>query len=175
MRKFVKEEVDLLYNLIKSDEEVLWKSKPNLVPNFTIITTLILFFVASLLFTITVYMNDKSEFWYLFSLIGLDIGIVTYTLFYAYRYYHSINHLFYVITNERLAIIDGHSGRISVYKRYNLIKILRIKKTIFNTASIIFDVDFLGDKMKEIGFINVNNADQVLEIIHQQLKHIRPE
>lgn len=174
-RKFNKAEIDLLYEQLKPDEEVLWKGKPRLIPNFTVITSLALFLVSALCFTILVFLNDSMELWFLYSLVLLDLGIIFYMLNYSVNYLNSINHLFYVITNSRLVIINTDQKKISLYKRFTTVRILRIKRTIFDTASIIFDVDFTNEKLREIGFINIDQADKVLKIINQQLSHMRTE
>lgn len=174
MRKFTKSEIDLMYQLIKSDEEVLWKSKPHLVPDFTILTSLFLFLLATSVLLVFVAMNPKMPGWYLMSLIIINLGIIVYGALYAYLHYLTTKDLIYVITNTRLIIIDTKTEEMLVSKRYSSIKILRIKKTIFNTASIVFDIDLNHDnKMKEIGFVNVVNADQVLHLIQRQLSHLK--
>lgn len=173
MRKFTKKELDFIYSLLKVDEEVLWKSKPNLIPDFTALTTLLLFFIAMMIMTFIVASNPQMELWYLLTIIVIDLGIVIYTCLSAHHYYHQNKDLFYLITNSRLLIVDARQEKIVCFKRYNTIRVLRIKKTVFNTASIIFDVDFSDDKLKEIGFTNVNNAEDVLKLIKTRVSHLR--
>lgn len=173
MRKFNKNEIDTLFELIKSDEEILWKSKPNLIPDYTFVTTLLLLLGACIGFIVLSMKNPNIDQWFTYSIAVIGVGIFGYGLFYTYRYFKKINSLVYIITNYRLAIIDMKTKRFIISKRYNLIKILKVKQTVFNTASIIFDIDYHDDRMIEIGFINVNQADKVLAIIHQQVSHVK--
>lgn len=173
MRKFTKEELDLIYNVLGFDEELLWREKPKLLPNYTVLSTLFAFLVTMVLMTVMVGLNPRYELWFLVSLILIDVGIVLYGFIYTYLYYITNKDLFYIITSKRLIIYDGKQKDIRYEKLFSMIRILRIKRSFFNTASIIFDVEIDDNRMKEIGFINVSNAVKVLKLIKSRISHLK--
>lgn len=173
MRKFTKEELDLIYNLVGFDEEILWRSKPRLIPHLTILTTLGFFFLAMTLLIVMVALHPHHERWFLFGLILFDVGIILYTLYYSYHHYVSNKDLFYLITNKRLIIYDSQKKEVTYEKLLNMIRLLRIKKTVFNTASIVFDIAVVDDQIQEIGFINIKDADEVLKLIKSRVSYLR--
>ena len=173
MRKFTKDELDLIYELIGFDEEILWRSKARLIPNYTILTTLLLFVLALFSFIIIAALHPNRETWYLISLMVITLGVIGFTLYYSYRYYITNKDLFYIITSKRLIIFNSKDNVIQYEMLLSMIRILRIKKTIFNTASVIFDVDLSNDRLKEVGFMNIDDAEKVLNIIKSRVNHLK--
>lgn len=173
MRKFTKEELDQIYNLLGFDEELLWRKKPKLIPNYGVLSTLLAFLIAMVTMTIMVGYNPRSELWFLISLIVMDVAIVLYAFIFSYSYYNTNKDLFYIITSKRLIIYDGKLKEIYFDKLFSMIRILRIKKSFFNTASLIFDVQITDNKLKEIGFMNVGDAEEVLKLIKSRISHLK--
>ena len=175
MRKFTQEELDSIYNQLRPEEEILWKGKPGLIPNLSILTTLVLCLLSSIIITVLIAIVNPYSFWYQnFFLLGLTIldgFLILYIMWYCIRYVRKMRRIFYVVTNQRLAIFDKES--CFFYKRFNTIKVLSLKKSLFKSASIIFDIDILKDQIKEIGFINIEHGDEVYQMIKNRLKHTK--
>ncbi|MDF2699879.1 MAG: hypothetical protein K0Q49_1435 [Haloplasmataceae bacterium] len=176
-RKFEQKEIDLLYEKLNPDEEVLWRGKPRLVPNLSFLTSILLILLITVLFTGVVFVYYTFgiwyENWYLVGLILLDISIIIYIIFFNRQFAKNIINVFYAVTNKRLIIYSNKNNNIVFYKLFNTIKILNLKKTLFNTTSIIFDVEILNDNIKEIGFNNIENADEVFGLIKHQIQHTK--
>lgn len=181
MRKFVQSDIDIIYEQLKPDEELLWRGKPQLVPNLAYLTTLFFSFLTTLVFLgLRLVKINHSEIsinfyqdWFVFTLLLMSIFIVFVIFIYSRNYYNKIKDIFYVVTDTRLTIFNSSKGKIILSKRYSSVKILRYKKTIFDSGSIIFDIEFNDERIKETGFINIDNAEAVLDIINHQLHHTR--
>lgn len=181
MRKFLKTEIDLIYEEIQSNEEVLWRGKPKLIPNLAFMTTLFLVFLANIMLLVLRYLKLNDHFsifaffrdWFLFLLILLALGTILILLLYANKYYKKMMNIFYVITSTRLVIFNSEKEKIVFSKLYPTVKLLRLKNTIFDSGTVIFDIDIVDDRIVEIGFNNIDDADEVLNIIKHQLHHMR--
>ncbi len=181
VRKFLKTEIDLLYEEIQPEEEVLWRGKPRLIPNLSFITTLILILLTDIVFIIMRYLKLNNQFdintifldWFLISLLISAIVIIFYLFYYSQKYYQNMINIFYVITSTRLLIFNSKKGKIVLSKLFPTVKLLRLKKTIFDSNTIVFDIEMIEDRMVEIGFNNINDADEVMDIIKHQLKHLK--
>lgn len=171
-RKFYQSELDILYEQLRIDEEVLWRGKPELIANINTVISSILFLLSSVLFTILVS-NNNMDSWFFYSLIGLDLFILLYIINYIVSYYLKYKYLFYCITNSRVIIFDYKNKRIEYTKKFQSIKLLKIKKTIYKTGSIVFDIDLNDERVIDIGFENINEPDNVFNIINHQLHHAR--
>ena len=58
-RKFEQREIDLLFEKLNPDEEVLWRGKPRLIPNISFLSTILLILITSVLFTFVVLFYNK--------------------------------------------------------------------------------------------------------------------
>ncbi|HEY8365192.1 MAG TPA: hypothetical protein VIK84_06430 [Haloplasmataceae bacterium] len=178
MRKFLKAEIDLIYNQLQSEEEVLWRGKPHIFPSLSYITTLLLVLIINiiLLSLRLIKINDlhtSYKDWYTISLIILLIGTLIYIILYADHHFKKMKDLFYVVTNNRLMIINSKKEKVIHEKLFSTIKVLRLNKSFLDSGSIIFDIDFSKAQVKEIGFSNIDNAEEVFNIIQKQLYHMR--
>ncbi|QVK17198.1 hypothetical protein KHQ81_09890 [Mycoplasmatota bacterium] len=181
MRKFLKTEIDLIYEQLQPNEEVLWRGKPKLMPNVAFMTTVFLLFLANIMLIVLRYLKLNEYFsifaffrdWFLLFLVLTAFGTFLFLLFYANRYYKKMMNIFYVITNTRLVIFDSEKEKIIFSKLYPTVKLLRLKNTIFDSGTIIFDIDIVDDRVIEIGFNNIDDADEVINIIKHQLHHMR--
>lgn len=169
-----------MYNELQANEEILWRGKPRILPNFSYISTLLFVLLVSILL-ITLRLIKINELqisykdWYTIALIIFAIVVVVYLVLFIDKYYRKMKDLFYVVTNTRLVIFNSKKGRIIFTKFYPTIKILRLKKSFFDYGSIIFDIDIINEKIVEIGFNNIVDADKVLNIINKQLTHLREQ
>lgn len=180
LRKFLKSEIDLMYNELQADEKILWRGKPRLFPNFSYISTLLLLFIVSIVYIILrlIKINELQtgyKDWYTVSLIIFAVLIIVYLVIYIDNYYRKMKNLFYVVTDHRLVIFNAKKQKIIYTKLYPTIKILRLKKSFFDPGSIIFDIDIINEKIIEIGFNNIDEADKVLNIINKQLTNLRED
>jgi len=177
MRKFQKAEIDLLYESIQPDEEVLWRGKPWLLPNISFISTIGLVLLSTTFLLIFRLIRGKSSTifndWFSTTLLIIIIILILYLVIYTQRYYYRMNEIFYCITSHRLLILNSRKKRIIYSKLYPMIKILRLKKSIFDYGTIVFDIEFNDERLIEIGFNNIENAEEVLDIINHQLHHLR--
>lgn len=181
MRKFLQKEIDLIYDEIQSNEEMLWRGKPKLIPNLAFLSTLFLVFITDIIILtlrvlkITSHFNFSLLFtdWFLLFLFLIAFATILFMLLYVDKYYKEMMNTFYVITNSRLLIFDSEKEKISFSKLYPTIKVLRLKKTIFDSGTVVFDVDIIDDRLLEIGFKNIDDAKDVLDIIKHQLQHMR--
>ncbi len=180
-RKFVETEIDLIYEQLRPEEEVLWRGKPKLTPNLSYITTLALVFLTSIIIIILRIIKLKKNLdltmvfkdWFALVIFIFALLIVILSIIYAKKYHNKIKNIFYVISSTRLVIFDSKKQKISLSKLFSTVKILRLKKTVFDQGTIIFDIDIIEDRIKEIGFINISNSKDVLDIISHQLYHTR--
>ncbi len=181
MRKFYNTEIDLIYEKLRPEEEVLWRGKPKLMPDLAFMSTLFLVFLTIVLLFVLRLMKLNAQIrmisfvddWFIIMLIASALGIIIFLLVYAQRHYKKMSSLFYVITSARLVVFDSKKERIILSKLYPMIKILRLKQTIFNSGSVVFDIDLIEDRIREIGFKNIDQAEEVMDIINNQLHHTR--
>ncbi len=178
MRKFLKSEIDLIYDQIQPEEEVLWRGKPKLIPNMAYLSTLLFVLLVILLMLILRVINLKQENnllddWFFVSLFLIEIGIIIYTLIYTDNYFKKNLNIFYVITSTRVVIFNSKKERIIYSKLFPTIKLLRLKKSVFDSGTVVFDIDIVDSRIIEIGFNNIDNADEVLDIINHQIHHMR--
>lgn len=177
MRKFQKAEIDLLYESIEPNEEVLWRGKPRLIPNISFLSTVGLAIISLILLLVFRLISGKTtniiDDWFSITLIIIIIVFVLYFALYTHRYYRKMSDIFYCITNNRLLIFNSRKKRIIYSKLYPMIKILRLKRSIFDNGTIVFDIEFDDERLIEIGFNNIENAEEVLDIINHQLHHLR--
>lgn len=180
-RKFEKTEIDLIYEQLRPEEEVLWRGKPKLTPNLSFMTTLFLAFLSIILVIILRILKLNNQFdlmiifkdWFNVILFIFALVIIISSILYAKRYHIKIKNTFYVISTTRLVIFDSKKQKIFLSKLFSTVKILRLKKTVFDPGSIIFDIEIIDERIKEIGFINIYNAEDVMDIISHQLYHTR--
>jgi len=111
--------------------------------------------------------------WYTISLIAFGIITLVCLIWYIDNYYRKMKNIFYVVTDTRLVIFNSKREKIIFTKLYPTIKILHLKKSFLDYASIIFDIDIINEKITEIGFNNIDDAEEVLKLINKQLTHLR--
>ncbi len=180
LRKFLKSEIDLIYNLLQPDEEVLWRGKPKVMPALTYLSTLLFILIISIIFIILRLIKLKelqADYWdwYLIALVIFAVVVIFYTIVYIIRYNKKIKDIFYVVTSKRLTIFNSKSERIIMTKLYPTVKILRYKQSLFDPGSIIFDFDIIDFRIVEKGFNNIDEAKKVYTIINKQLTHLKEQ
>ncbi|ERJ11523.1 hypothetical protein [Haloplasma contractile] len=169
-KKLTTEELDLIYDFIRSDEDVLYKTKPKLIPNIHILITagmIMLTLIGLIIFKLL----TEHEPWFLYSLIALLVVVVVLTILFYYRTVNKLNNLLYVLTNYRMIIFDIFYNDIYHQKKYQMIKTLKVRKHYGNLGNIIFDIELKPqDRIEEIGFKNVEDYKDVFKIIQNQVQ-----